>query len=205
MHPRLVTPEDYTGETTTLSGFGSSPQDWPLAKIRLCVGNHTNDYIVAVSDWIGHNDAYLGVDLGLLDYLIYVERQQRAHSTNVCVTRAQNAKDQTVQQSNWEATDQSGAAPIPLGDIYDFDDTLFQSNEPAQVEGVPDANLPEQEPLPYLTHNPTDNAEKEDSILASLRSLAEENDRGYIRKMAYWFTMRWMILVQITPGLCFPL
>ena len=156
VHPRLVTPEDYTGETTTLSGFGSSPQDWPLAKIRLCVGNHTNDYIVAVSDWIGHDDAYLGMDLGLLDYLIYVEKQQRAHSTEVRVTRAQDAKDQAVQQSDWEATDQSGAAPIPLGDIYDFDDTLFQSNsvEPAQVQAVPDASLPEQEPLPDLTHTP---------------------------------------------------
>ena len=186
VHPRLVTPEDYTGETTTLSGFGSSPQDWPLAKIRLCVGNHTNDYIVAVSDWIGHDDAYLGMDLGLLDYLIYVEKQQRAHSTEVRVTRAQDAKDQAVQQSDWEATDQSGAAPIPLGDIYDFDDTLFQSNsvEPAQVQAVPDASLPEQEPLPDLTHNPTDKADliqqqKEDSTLAPLRLLAEENNKGY--------------------------
>ena len=158
-----------------------------MAKIRLCVGNHTNDYIVAVSDWIGHDDAYLGMDLGLLDYLIYVEKQQRAHSTEVRVTRAQDAKDQAVQQSDWEATDQSGAAPIPLGDIYYFDDTLFQSNsvEPAQVQAVPDASLPEQEPLPDLTHNPTDKADliqqqKEDSTLAPVLSLAEENNKGYI-------------------------
>ena len=101
------------------------------------------------------------MDLGLLDYLIYVERQQRAHSTKVCMMRAQDAKDQAVQQSDWEAMDQSGAAPILLGDIYDFNDTLFQSNsvEPAQVQAVPDANLPEQEPLPDLNHNPTDKAD----------------------------------------------
>ena len=52
------------------------------------------------------------------------------------------------------------------------------------MQAVPDANLPEQEPLPDLTHNPTDKADliqqqKEDSTLAPLRSLAEENDKGY--------------------------
>lgn len=74
VHSRHIQFEDLTGEKVRLTGFDSNAHEYPLAKVQLQVGLHSDIYEVAVSSTLDV-DALLGLDLELLDYLLHLEKQ----------------------------------------------------------------------------------------------------------------------------------
>ena len=72
----LVNPLQYVGEHVLIKGYRKAPEKVPLAKVWLEVGEYSMQREVAVM-----NDAtepvLLGMDLGILQYLLGLEKEQR--------------------------------------------------------------------------------------------------------------------------------
>ena len=73
----LVQPEEYTGESMKLLGFDGGAVTVPLAKVWLHIGEYAIQHDVAVCK-DPPEQALLGLDIGILDYLMQLEKEQRA-------------------------------------------------------------------------------------------------------------------------------
>ena len=84
----------------------------------------------------GSDDAILGLDLQLHRYLLQLEEEQVAASTMVWITRKQAAKEAEQEKLEDAATAQSGAKPVDLSEILDFDDSFFEDDD--LIQATPD-------------------------------------------------------------------
>ena len=88
----LVQEEDYTGERVTLRSVCGRSFSARTAKVWLHFGDYALKHDVAVSEHLSEA-VLLGMDLGLLDYLLQLEKQQRRQELAVnAITRAQARK-----------------------------------------------------------------------------------------------------------------
>ena len=72
----LVKPEEYIGDSIRLLGFDGGAVTVPLAKVWLHIGEYVIKHVVAVCK-DPPQQALLGLDIGILDYLMKLEREQR--------------------------------------------------------------------------------------------------------------------------------
>lgn len=69
----LVKPEEYTGNSIRLLGFDGGAVTVPLAKVWLHIGEYVTKHVMAVCE-DPPESAILGLDIGILDYLMQPER-----------------------------------------------------------------------------------------------------------------------------------
>ena len=100
----------------------------------------------------------------------------------VRITRKQAAKEAEQEKLEDAATAQSGAKPVDLSEILDFDDSVFEDDD--LIQATPDAQEDVlQLPLPVSLES-DDHAllvkqQREDATLASLREMADHLENGY--------------------------
>ena len=150
----LVNPLQYVGEHVLIKGYRKVPEKVPLAKVWLEVGEYSMQREVAVM-----NDAkepvLLGMDLGILQYLLVLEKEQRKNVLGkeelvleevrsrqekvlmkvekVLVTRAEQSRIDELQVQEEEADRISAASPIPLGELFEMENDIY-SSEPVDEE-----------------------------------------------------------------------
>lgn len=97
----MVKPEEYTGNSIRLVGFDGGAVTVPLAKVWLHIGDYVIKHVVAVCK-NPPEQALLGLDIGILDYLMQLEREQREQSEasklSVNTTTRAQAKAQKEQE-----------------------------------------------------------------------------------------------------------
>ena len=122
----LVPTKMYTGKRVHLSAANRTPMDLPLAMVKFDLGGHSFTHEVAVMDGCAEQ-ALLGSDLGILDQLIDLEREQRKTPTVGAVSTRHQVKEEDEQRmADKDATEQSGVTPTSLDGIFDFQDDFFQ-------------------------------------------------------------------------------
>ena len=143
-----LTPLQYVGEHVLIKEYRKAPEKVPLAKVWLEVGEYSMQREVAVI-----NDAtepvLLGMDLGILQYLLGLEKEQRKNvlgkeklkleevrlmqkkvlmkEKKVLVTRAEQSRVDVLQVQEEEADRTSAAGPIPLGELFEMEDDIYSS------------------------------------------------------------------------------
>ena len=132
--------------TCVLRGYQGHCKTHKLARVTIGVGSVEDTLVVAVDDSLEH-PALLGKDLSweiksemlrlvklAIDRKIEEEKQV---TQSVCATRAQVIKDREQKQADDLATEESGCQPTKLGDIFEFHDSMFESDPvPTQVEDL---------------------------------------------------------------------
>ena len=120
LHADMVKPEEYTGDSIRLLEFYGGAVTVPLAKVWFHIGDYVFKHEVAVCR-NSPEQALLGLDIGILDYLMQLEKEQREQreasklSVNV-TTRAQTKarQEQEREDADLSARDQAHPAPIEL-------------------------------------------------------------------------------------------
>ena len=104
----LVREEDFTGELVTLKSVCGNSFTTRAAKH---LGEYVVKHEVAVSEQLGEA-VLLGMDLGLLNYLLQLEQQQRKQGVAVnAITRAQAKKQEEEARRDEELDAQDNALP----------------------------------------------------------------------------------------------
>ena len=107
----LVREEDFTGELVTLKSVCGNSFTTRAAKVWLHLGDYVVKHEVAVSEQLGEA-VLLGMDLGLLNYLLQLEQQQRKQGVAVnAITRAQAKKQEEEARRDEELDAQDNALP----------------------------------------------------------------------------------------------
>ena len=132
--------------TCVLRGYQGHCKTHKLARVTIGVGSVEDTLVVAVDDSLEH-PALLGKDLSweiksemLRLVKLAVDRkveEEKQVTQSVCATRAQVIKDREQEQADDLATEESGCQPTELGDIFEFHDSMFESDPvPTQVEDL---------------------------------------------------------------------
>ena len=189
----------FTGKSIYLDSWrGGQMSKHKLARIKVKVGMAEMEVDVAVAEDLDC-PALLGNDLGeeflgamlipLLTKTNRVEVEASGVSSTeehaVRATRAQEVKQKAEEAADLQATAQSPAEPVPLSDIFDFDQSYFENEvEPTLVEecdtlpGVDGVDIP----LPNFqtTGSGTLAAEQlADASLTKSLELAKKGEKGY--------------------------
>ena len=115
----LVELDEYTGESIRLLGFNGEAVNVPLAMVWLHFGDYVFQHAVAVCK-DSPEQALLGLDIGKLDYLMQLEKEQREkreHSSKFSVnvtTRAQAKARMEQDRENETLSAKDQANPIPV-------------------------------------------------------------------------------------------
>ena len=115
MKADLVKPEEYIGDSIRLLGFDGEAVTVPL---WLHIGEYVIKHMVAVCK-DPPQQALLGLDIGILDYLMQLEREQREQkeasklSVNT-TTRAQAKAREQQEQKDAELSARDLAQPTPI-------------------------------------------------------------------------------------------
>ena len=123
----LVQPEQYTNKNVKLTGFSGESKYVPLVKVWLTFGEYCMKCTVAAVENCSEQ-VLLGMDLGLLEYLLKSEKEQK-DECKLLLTRAECQKEVELNETDREADLVSGAETIPMDQIFDFHDEIF-SDEP---------------------------------------------------------------------------
>ena len=178
----LVQPEQYTNKNVKLTGFSGESRHVPLVKVWLTFGEYCMKCTVAAVENCSEQ-VLLGMDLGLLEYLLKLEKEQK-DECKLLLTRAECQKEVELNETDREADLVSGAEPIPMDQIFDFHDEIF-SDEPFhsdQVQTVPDG-ADELLPIPNLVQDQAHTEllkmeQGEDETLATIRAQGNKNEKG---------------------------
>ena len=177
VHPNLVPKAQYTGDSILVHLADGSPMECPLAKVCLHLGDRSVQHEVAVLK-TGIDDAICSCT-GIYCSL---RRNKRLLVNPVRITRKQAAKEADQEKLEDAATVQSGAKPVDLSEILDFDDLFFEDDD--LIQATSDAQedvlqLPLPVPLESDDHALLVKQQREDATLASLRELADHLENGY--------------------------
>ena len=146
VHPDYIPEGALLAGTCILKGYQGHCKTHRTAKLTIGVGSVVDTLVVAVDDSLDH-PALLGKDLSwevkskMLELVkLAVDRKlqdEKCVSQSVCVTRAQAKKDREQEQADVAATAMSECQPTTLGDIFEFHDSVFESDPvPTQVEDL---------------------------------------------------------------------
>ena len=158
VHPDFIPEGALLNRTCELKGYQGNSKTHELAKVTIGVGSLSDTVIVAVDNTLEH-PALLGKDLSWevkseMLRLVKLEVDKKVEEVKkgtqvVCVTRAQARKAREQEQADEVATAESECQPTGLGQIFEFEDSMFVDEpEPTPVEklaGWPkecDVNLP---------------------------------------------------------------
>jgi hypothetical protein len=110
----LVRKEDFTGEVVPLKSVCGKAFPAQVARVWLHFGKYTAKREVAVSEHLSEA-VLLGMDLGLLDYLLKLEKQQWKQGPAINIVTRAEAKRQVEQARQDEELDaRDKAQPVPL-------------------------------------------------------------------------------------------
>ena len=112
----LVKPEEYTGKSIRLLGFDGGAVTVPLAKVWLHIGEYAIQHVVAVCDEPSE-EALLGLDIGMLDYLMQLEKESERERNKCSVnitTRAQAKAHKEQEKRDADLSERDQANPTPL-------------------------------------------------------------------------------------------
>ena len=146
VHPKFIPEDALLNRTCSLKGYQGNSKTHELAKVTIGVGSFSDTVIVAVDDTLEH-PALLGKDLSWeiksemlrlvkMEVDKKVEEEKRV-SQSVCVTRAQARKAKEQEQADDLASAESECQPTGLGQIFNFEDSMFEYDPvPTPIEKV---------------------------------------------------------------------
>lgn len=111
----LVEKDEYVGRSAHLNGFNGSSVVVPIAKVWIDVGKYCIQQEVAVCAK-APEPVLLGLDIGFLDYLLDLEREQRKKTVGVN-TRAQTRKQAADEAFDQQQSEQDKAQPLAVEGI----------------------------------------------------------------------------------------
>ena len=146
VHPDYIPQGALLEGTCVLRGYQGHCKTHQLAKVTIGVGSVSDTLVVAVDENLEH-PALLGKDLSwevksemlsLVKLAVDKKVEEVKQGTQaVCVTRAQARKSREQEQADEVATAESECQPTGLGEIFEFDDSMFESEAvPTQVEDL---------------------------------------------------------------------
>lgn len=95
-----------------MRGFDGRAVNVPAAEVWLHIGDYSFKHVVAVSK-NSLEQALLGLDIGIIDYLLSLEREQREAEVNV-TTRAQAKARKNQEQEDADLSERDQAHPTSL-------------------------------------------------------------------------------------------
>ena len=192
VHPDYIPEGALLNTTCVLKGYQGNCKTHNLAKVTIGVGAVEDTLVVAVDENLEHA-ALLGKDLswevksamlGLVKLAVDKKLEEESQVTqSVCVTRAQAKKSKEQEQADDAATAESECQPTELGDIFEFDDSMFESNPvPTEVEKLDvfpeDCDLPSLE-LEQGDKNAIAREQAEDESLSKALEAAGKSEKGF--------------------------
>ena len=190
----LVPQEAYIGKQVTLKGWrGKQTSNHELARITIKVGNVVHKKKkVAVAEGMEY-PALLGADMSRAIRCEIMKRvmeewesegevghaKEAESSEAVRVTRAQAKSERETEKADDLASENSQCTPVPLSDIFDFDDELFE-----QSVATPLAELDTWpvEAVPLTSCEDRGSLQREqaaDTTLTPLHEMAKAGEKGY--------------------------
>ena len=192
----LVPLEAYIGKKVVLKGWrGVQTSTHDLARVTISIGNVVHDKkIVAVAEDMEY-PVLLGTDLSrnmkkeiMRCVLDEWDAQGEAFKAQdevirdggcVRVTRAQEKKSREAEQADDLASAESECTPVDLGEVFDFQDELFEQSVATPLAEVGDSLV---EAVPISLDGDRDALQKEqkaDLTLNDLHEYAKEGEKGY--------------------------
>ena len=194
VHPDFIPEGALLDRTCVLKGYQGNCKTHELAKVTIGVGSVSDTLIVAVDDSLEH-PALLGKDLSwkvksemLRMVKLEVDKkveEERKSAQAVCVTRAQAKKAREQEQADEAATAESECQPTGLGDIFDFDQSMFESEAvPTPVENLDVWPEDSESDLPSLSVGQGDQGalakeQAEDDSLGKALEAAGKSEKGF--------------------------
>ena len=198
---QLVPAEAYIGQKVTLKGWrGKQTSNHELARINIKVGKvlHKKKKVAVAEDM--EYPALLGADMSRAIRCEIMKRVMQEWETEgevgqakeaekseaVRVTRAQERCEDEAERADVQASEESDCTPIPLSEIFDFGDELFEDTvaTPLAELGTWLVEVAE-EPLvapvmdTCIDKQSLQKEQAEDATLTPLHVLAGEKEKGY--------------------------
>ena len=187
----LVREEDFTGEVVALKSVCGKVFTTQTARVWLHFGEYALQHEVAVSGQLSEA-VLLGMDLGLLDYLLQLEKQQRKQGLAInSITRAQARKQEEQERQDVELDAQDEAQPVSVEEneeAVSVDMGVAQAeqgvDDEVQLVSIEGAQGNEGWPMPDLMGTEEDRKalieqHRVDKTLECVRAWAERGERGY--------------------------
>ena len=189
----LVPLEAYIGQKVTLKGWrGRQTSTHEMAKIDITVGKVVHKMKkVAVAEGMEY-PALLGADMSRAIKCEIMRRvmeewesegevghAKEVVSEAVRVTRAQAQKQKEAEQADDLASEESQCTPIPLSDVFDFGDEMFDNSIATPLAELDSSMV---EAVPLTSHGDRGALQREqaaDTTLTALHAFAKASEKGY--------------------------
>lgn len=195
VHASLVEDHEYTGETIRLMGYNGHTTENPMASVWVHVGEYSIRHEVAVCKE-APSDVLIGLDIGILDYLLTLEKQQRkARAAVNATTRAQHRRNEQEKAQNQFLSEQDKAEPRPLDEVSELEENSDTEDSIVAEQPVEEAEVSltelgansegeENWPVPSLSIDDSDrktliSQQAADESLKALRQWAQDGEKGY--------------------------